>query len=84
MISNSVNTTRVLKAFYDLSSSQKAFYVNSRAELRDGVSHSIKQFRSRLSESPKERPPLARKPFKMLLFFLLALCLPCITLAGPQ
>jgi hypothetical protein len=50
MVSNWVNIARALKALYDLSFSQEPFYVNSRTELRNGIRHSIDQFRDGLAE----------------------------------
>ena len=61
MISNWVNIARALKGLYDLLFSQAPFYVNSRAELRNGVKHSIRQFQTGLHEPPVERPPLIKE-----------------------
>jgi hypothetical protein len=82
MVSNWVNIARALKGLYDLSFSQEPFYVNSRAELRNDVKHSIAQFQAALDEPPVEEPPLIRKPFKIMLYFLLALVLVSIVLGG--
>src|SRR6266404_6913590 len=60
------------------------FYVNSRAELRNGVRHSIRQFQTGLHEPPVERPRLIRKPFKIMLYFLFPLVLVSILLGGRQ
>jgi hypothetical protein len=82
MTSNWVNTARALKALYDLSFSQEPFYVNSRVELRNGVRQSVAQFRAGLSEPLAERRPLIRRPFKIMLYVLLTLCLVCVLLTG--
>jgi len=84
MISNWVNAARVLKALYDLSFSKEPFYVNSRAELQNGVRHAKEQFQAGLSVPSVERPPLIRQPFKLMLYLLLALCLESIVLGGIQ
>ncbi len=83
MVSNWVNITRALKGLYDLLFSQAPFYVDSRAELRNGVTHIIGQFQTGRHE-PVERPQLIRKPFKIMLYFLLALVLVSIVLGGRQ
>jgi hypothetical protein len=82
MISNWVNVARALKALHDLSFSKEPFYVNYRSELRNGVRHSIEQFQTGLNEPASERWPVIRQPFKLLLYFLLALCLVAIILGG--
>jgi hypothetical protein len=82
MISNWVNIARALKALYDLSFSQESFYVNSREELRSGVRRTVEQFQAGLSEPPAERPLLIRQPFKIMLYFLLAVCFVAIILSG--
>jgi hypothetical protein len=45
MISTVINSLRAFKGFYDLAFSQKEFYVNSRAELKNGIGYSIEQFK---------------------------------------
>jgi hypothetical protein len=84
MVSNWVNIARALKGLYDLLFSQAPFYVNSRAELRNDVEHRIAQFQAAQNEPPIERPPLIRKPPKIMLYFLLALLLVSIVLGGRQ
>jgi hypothetical protein len=84
MVSNWVNIARALKGLYDLSFSQEPFYVNSRTESRDDLKHCIAQFQAALDEPPIEIPPLIRQPFKIMLFFLLALVLVSIILGGRQ
>lgn len=84
MINNWVKIARALKGLYDWLFSQAPFYVNSRAELRSGVRHSIRQFQTGLHEPLAERPRLIRKPFKIMLYFLLALVLVSILLGGRQ
>jgi len=84
MISNWVNIARALKGLYDLLFSQAPFYFNSRAELPNGFRHSIRQFQTGLHEPHVERPRLIRKPFKIMLYFLLALVLVSIVLGGRQ
>jgi hypothetical protein len=82
MISNWVNTARVLKALCDLTFSQDAFYATSREELRNGIRRAVCQFHAGLSGPPVERPPLIRQPFKTMLYVLLAVCFVAIILIG--
>ena len=70
MTSNWVNAARALKAVSDLAFSEEPFYVDSRAELRNGIGYSIEQFRSGFDDPPSERPPRIRKPFKVMLCLL--------------
>ena len=82
MISNWVNTARVLKALYDLSFSQEPFYVDSRADFRRGIRHTTEQIQAGLTEPLVEQPPLIRKPFKVMLYLLLALVLASVVLGN--
>jgi hypothetical protein len=66
---SSVITLRVFKGLYDLFFSDERFYVDSRAELKNGVGYSIEQFREGYS-NPRpapEKPVPIRKPFKIML-----------------
>jgi hypothetical protein len=74
MINNAVNSLRALKGLYDFVSSDKKFYVDSRAELKNGVGYSIQQFREGLTNPrpASEKPALIRIPFKIALAILVA------------
>jgi hypothetical protein len=73
MISTIVNSLRAFKGLYDLIFSDTKFYVDSRAELKNGVGYSIEQFKAGLNEPPVPRQPLIRKPYKIMLCVLLAI-----------
>jgi hypothetical protein len=65
------------KGLYDLTFSKKKFYVDSRAELKNGIGYSIEQFRvGYYNPTPApEKSVLIRKPFKMALYILLSVAL---------
>ena len=73
MLSSVITSLRVFKGLYDLLFSDEKFYVDSRAELKNGVGYSIEQFKAGLNEPPVPREPLIRKPFKFMLYVLLAI-----------
>jgi hypothetical protein len=75
MIGTVINSLRVFKGLYDLIFSDKKFYVDSRAELKNGVGYSIEQFKAGLNEPPVQRQSLIRWPFKIALCVLLAIFL---------
>jgi hypothetical protein len=70
MMSNWVDFAYVPKPLYDLWFSREPFYMDSRAELRNGIGYSIEQFRSGFDDPPRERPPRIRKPFRAMLCLL--------------
>ena len=77
MLSSVINSLRVFKGLYDLFFSDEKFYVDSRAELKNGVGYSIKQFREGYNHPgpASEKPVLIRKSFKMMFAFLFILFL---------
>jgi len=77
MISTIINSLRAFKGLYDLIFSDKKFYVDSRAELKNGIGYSIEQFREGYNNPrpASEKSVLIRKPFKIALYILLALTL---------
>ena len=77
MISTVINSLRVFKGLYDLVFSDKKFYVDSRAELKNGIGYSIEQFKEGYNNPrpASEKPVLIRKPFKILLLVLVAVFL---------
>jgi hypothetical protein len=77
VLSSVINSLRVFKGLYDLFFSDEQFYVDSRAEPKNGVGYSIEQFREGYNNPrpASEKPVLMRKPFKIMLCVLLALFL---------
>jgi hypothetical protein len=71
MISTVINSLRAFKGLYDLAFSQKEFYVDSRAELKNGIGHSIEQFKEGYN-NPREAPETSAlpKPVKTILMIL--------------
>lgn len=58
MITTIINSLRAYKGLYDLIFSDKKFYVDSRAELKNGFGYSIEQFR----EGYNNPRPVSEKP----------------------
>lgn len=77
MISTIINSLRAFKGLYDLIFSDKKFYADSRAELKNGVGYSIEQFKEGYNNPrpASEKPILIRKPFKIMLMILIAVFL---------
>jgi hypothetical protein len=74
MISTVINSLRVFKGLYDLFFSDKQFYVDSRAELKNGIGYSIEQFREGYNNPrPASERPKTRwlKPVRITLWVLL-------------
>jgi len=84
MISTIVNSLRAFKGLYDLIFSDKKFYVDSRAELKNGVGYSIEQFREGYNNPrpASEKPVLIRRPFKILLIILVVVILLAVMFGG--
>jgi len=77
MISALLNSLRAFKGLYDLVFSDEKFYVDSRAELKNGVGYSIEQFREGYNNPrpASEKPVLIRRPFKVMLMILITVFL---------
>jgi hypothetical protein len=74
MISTVINSLRVFKGLYDLTFSKKKFYVDSRAELKNGIGYSIEQFKEGYNNpSPASEKPALPKPVKIILMILAAI-----------
>jgi hypothetical protein len=84
MISTIINSLRAFKGLYDLIFSDKKFYVDSRAELKNGVGYSVEQFKEGYN-NPRpvsEKPVLVRRPFKILLIILVAVIFLAVMFGG--
>ena len=86
MLSSVINSLRAFKGLYDLVFSDEKFYVDSRAELKNGIGYSIEQFREGYNDPrpASEKPVLIRKPFKIMLYVLLAVLLIAQVLGGQR
>ena len=86
MVSSVINSLRAFKGLYDLIFSDKKFYVDSRAELKNGVGYSIEQFRQGYNNPrpASEKPVLIRKPFKIMLCILFAIFLLAVMFTGTK
>jgi hypothetical protein len=84
MISTIINSLRAFKGLYDLIFSDKKFYVDSRAELKNGVGYSVEQFKEGYNNPTpaSEKPVLIRKPFKVMLYILLGIFLLAVMFGG--
>jgi hypothetical protein len=72
MISTVINSLRAFKGLYDLAFSEKKFYLDSRAELKNGIGFSIEQSKEGYN-NPRpatEKPVLIRGPLKIMLLIL--------------
>jgi hypothetical protein len=83
MISTVINSLRVFKCLYDLAFSEKQFYVDSRAELKNGIGFSIEQFKEGYN-NPRlaSEKPAVPKPLKIALMVLAAILVITIMFTG--
>jgi hypothetical protein len=83
MISTIINSLRAFKGLYDLAFSQKEFYVDSRAELKNGIGHSIEQLKEGYNNR-REAPETSAlpKPVKIILMILGAILVMTVMFNG--
>jgi hypothetical protein len=72
MLSSVINSLRAFKGLYDLAFLEKKFYVDSRAEFKNGIVYGIEQFKEGYNNPrpASEKPVLIRGPLKIMLLIL--------------
>jgi hypothetical protein len=81
MVSSVINSLRAFKGLYDLAFSEDQFYVEQRAEFLGGVRHCIEQAKEGYHNPPPSQVRV-RKPFKILLGFLMFILFLAVLFSG--
>jgi hypothetical protein len=83
-VSSVINSLRAFKGMYDLIFSDEKTYIDARAEFKNGIGYSIEQFKEGCNNPTPaaEKPVLIRKPFKIMLYILLAIFLLAVMFGG--